>query len=58
MIDFTKSLIIELKKSKAGKKLLEIISDSNLTKKQKIIIFQQWLKEQKQVAGSKAHQTN
>ncbi len=55
MFDFTECLINELKKSEAGRKLLEICSNSNLTKKQKTKIFQQWLKEKKQVDGKKAH---
>jgi len=51
-------LIIEMKKSKEGRKMLEIFSEINLSKKEKVNKYLEWLKEKKQEDDNKGHLTD
>ncbi len=45
-VSLKRTILQELKKTEDGKKLLELIKDTNLAKEQKVKMFQQWQETQ------------
>ena len=54
----TEGLIKEMKKSEEGRKMLEIFSEINLSKKEKVKKYLEWLKDKKQGGENKEHRTD